>query len=234
MTSRLSAIKRFVSLWSVKASVSLWSADLLALGEAIDALDGRVDGFHMDVMDGRLVPELLFGPDAVRAVSARARSALVDVHLIVADADAWIEPFAEAGAGMLTVHPQSSPDVEATLRRIEALGVRPAVALTLDLPVDAARPWLELADRVLVMGTPIGIKGVGLDPSAPGRIRRLAQLRDASARKPEIYADGGIRDSTVPELARAGADGVVPGSLVFGRPDRLEGVRFIHAQAGAS
>jgi ribulose-phosphate 3-epimerase len=187
----------------------------------------------MDVMDGRFVPELVFGADAVRAVSRRVRHALVDVHLMVADADAWIEPFAAAGAGMLTVHPQSCPDVAATLRRIAALGVRPAVALTLDLPVETVEPLLELVDRVLVMGTAIGVKGVGLDPAALERIERLVELRDASGRKPEIYADGGIRESTVPLLARAGADGVTPGSLVFGRPDRLEAVRFIHA-AGAA
>src|SRR5262249_4544320 len=133
----------------VKVSASLWSADQLALGEAIDALDAHVEGFHVDVMDGRFAPDLLYGPDAVRAVAGRARSALVDVHLIVAGADAWIERFAEAGAGMLTVYPRSCADVAATLRRIEALGVRPGVSLALDDPVEAAAPLLDLVDRVL-------------------------------------------------------------------------------------
>jgi ribulose-phosphate 3-epimerase len=213
----------------VKVSASLWSADQLALGAAIDALDAHVEGFHVDVMDGRFGPDLLYGPDTVRAVAGRVRSALVDVHLIVTDADAWIDRFAEAGAGMLTVFPASCADVAATLRRIEALGVRPGVSLPLETPVEAAAPLLELVDRVLVMGTAIGIKGVELDPAAPARIARLVQLRDAGGRRPEVWADGGIREHTVPLLARAGADGVTPGSLVFGRESWLDGVRFIHA-----
>jgi ribulose-phosphate 3-epimerase len=178
-------------------------------------------------MDGHFVPQLGFGVDVVRAVSARARSSPVDVHLMVTDADAWIEPFAEAGADMLTVHPQSCRDAAATLSSIEARGVQPGVALTLDLPVESVGPLLDRVRRVLVMGTPIGIKGVDLSPEAGPRIRRLVQLRDASARRPEIYADGGIRRRTVPALAAAGADGVAPGSLVFGEPDWLEVVRFM-------
>jgi ribulose-phosphate 3-epimerase len=213
----------------MKLSISLWSADQLALGEAVDALDAHVDGFHLDVMDGHFAPDLVFGPDAVRAVAGRARSALVDVHLMVDDADAWIERFAEAGAGMLTVFPRSCADVAATLRRIEALGVRPGVTLTLDEPVESVAPLLELTDRVLVMGTAIGVRGVALDPAAPARVERVVALRDASARRPEVYADGGLREESVPLLARAGADGITPGSLVFGRDDWLDGVRFVHA-----
>ena len=213
----------------MKASVSLWSADQLDLGHAVDALDGHVDGFHMDVMDGHFVPELVFGVDAVRAVAARAWRSPVDVHLMLTDADAWVEPFAAAGAGMLTVHPQSCADVGATLAAIEARGVRPAVALTLDLPVDDLAPLLEAVDRVLLMGTPIGIKGAELSPDTFARVRRLARLRDASERRPEIYVDGGIRRHTVGPLWRAGADGVTPGSLVFGQADWLAAVRGIRA-----
>src|ERR1700759_438554 len=102
-------------LRGVRASVSLWSADQLALGAAVDALDGHVDGFHVDVMDGRLGPDLLFGPATVAALAGRVKGALVDVHLVVDDADRWVAPFAEAGAGMLTVFPESCADVAATL-----------------------------------------------------------------------------------------------------------------------
>jgi ribulose-phosphate 3-epimerase len=214
----------------MKVSVSLWSADQLALGRAIDVLDPHVDGFHMDVMDGRFVPELLFGVDSVRAVSGCASKAPVDVHLMLADADPWIAPFAGAGADMLTVHPQSCVDVATTLQAIERRGVRPAVALTVDLAVESTVPLLELVDRVLLMGTAIGVKGVDLAPETPERVRRLVELRDASEREPEIYVDGGIRRHTVPELARAGADGVTPGSLVFGDPNWIEAVRLIHDQ----
>src|SRR3954468_11213521 len=141
----------------MRASVSLWSADQLALGAAVDALDGRVDGFHIDVLDGRFAPDLLFGPAVVAAVAQRARRSLVDVHLCVEDADRWVAPFAGAGAGMLTVHPECCADVAATLREIAARGVRPAVALSLDQPLESVT-GLDV-ERVLVMGTAIGIKG---------------------------------------------------------------------------
>ena len=205
----------------MRASVSLWSADQLALGAAVDALDGRVDGFHLDVLDGHFAPDLLFGPAVVAAVARRARRSLVDVHLCVDDADRWIGPFAEAGAGMLTVHPECCADVAATLDEIAARGVRRAVALSLDQPLSSVAS-LDV-DRVLVMGTAIGIKGVDLEEPALERVRALA------GRGPEVFLDGGIREHTVPRIAAAGADGVVPGSLVFGRADWLEGVRFIAA-----
>jgi ribulose-phosphate 3-epimerase len=212
----------------MKASVSLWSADQLALGAAIDALDAHVDGFHIDVMDGQVVPELLYGPDLVRAVAGRARRARVDVHLMLAGSDAWIDRFAAAGAGMLTVHRRWCRDVAATLRAIGELGVQPSVALELGEPVAAVEPLLGLVDRVLLMGTEIGVKGVELSPEALPRIRELRALAPDGV---ELFVDGGIRAHTIAGLARAGADGVTPGSLVFGRPDWLEGVRLI-AEAG--
>jgi ribulose-phosphate 3-epimerase len=214
----------------MQAFVSLWSADALALGHAVDVLDDHVDGFHLDVMDGRFADGLLFGPDLVAALAARRPRALIDVHLMVAEAERWIEPFVRAGAQMLTVHPQSCRDAGAALSAIERQGARPALALTTDLPVAAAVEHLERVDRVLVMGTAIGIRGAELAPAAPARVRALARARDHAVRRPELVVDGGIRRHTVPELARAGADGVVPGSLVFGGEDWLEGVRFVQAQ----
>lgn len=211
----------------MRASVSLWSADQLALGAAIDALDGVADGFHIDVMDGRLGPNLLFGPDTVRAVAGRARRSLVDVHLVVEDADRWIAPFAEAGAGMLTVHPEACADVAATLAEIAGRGVRPAVAVGVGVDVEAIAPLLGQVERVLVMGTAIGVKGVDAEPETCERVRRLVGAR--AGERPEVFIDGGIREPALPGFAAAGADGVVPGSLVFGRADWREGVRLVHA-----
>jgi len=206
----------------MRASVSLWSADQLALGAAVDALDGHVDGFHLDVMDGHFAPDLLYGPATVEAVAARARRSLVDVHLVVDDPDRWIAPFAEAGAGMLTVHPECCADAAATLAEIAARGVRAGVAFGLDGELDPA--LAARADRVLVMGTAIGIKGVDPAPETGERVRRVRAL---GAR--EVFVDGGIREHTIGALAAAGADGVVPGSLVFGRADWLAGVRLVAA-----
>lgn len=213
----------------MKVSVSLWSADQLRLAAALEQVEHVVAGFHIDVMDGHFVPELLYGPAAVAAVSGHTR-ALVDVHLMVTDADRWIEPFAAAGAGMLTVHPRTCRDVVATLARIAALGVRPALAVMLDEPLEVAWPFLEAVDRVLLMGTALGIKGASIDPGIYDRIRATVERRDRSARQPDVFVDGGIRRETAQLIAAAGADGVTPGSLVFGADDPVAAVRWIAAQ----
>jgi ribulose-phosphate 3-epimerase len=212
----------------MKTSVSLWSADLLDVGRYMDRVEAVVHGFHIDVMDGRFVPELLFGPDFVRAVAGRTRR-LVDVHLMVADADRWIDPFAAAGAGMLTVHANSCADVAATLARIEARGVQPALAVTLDEQLDTIWRLLERADRLLLMGTRLGVKGVEIDPGIYERIRVVVAHRDRSVRRPEVFVDGGIRRRTAPLIAQAGADGVTPGSLIFGVDDPAAAVRWVAA-----
>jgi ribulose-phosphate 3-epimerase len=213
----------------VKTSVSLWSADLLDVGAAMARVEQEVAGFHIDIMDGHFVPNLVFGPDFVHAVAARTQR-LVDVHLMVTDADLWIDPFAEAGAGMLTVHTEACADVTATLTRIEALGVRPALAVSVDDPLEAVWPLLERVDRVLLMGTRLGIKGVGIDPTIYARIQATVDARSRSTRRPEVYVDGGIRRDIVPSLAQAGADGVTPGSLVYGDADPAAAVRWIASQ----
>lgn len=214
----------------MRAYVSLWSADQLALGEALDALDAHVDGFHLDVMDGHFAPELLYGRETVRALVARQPASLIDVHLIVDNADRWITSFAAAGAQMLTVYPESCAETARTLAAIERHGARPGLALSLDMPLESVLAHIERVDRILVMGTAIGIKGVEPSPEVYERVAHIRAARERSRRAPEIVVDGGIRRHTVPEFARAGADGVVPGSLVFGERDWLEGVRFVHAQ----
>jgi ribulose-phosphate 3-epimerase len=118
----------------MKAAVSLWSADLMEVGAALDRLTGVADAFHVDVMDGHFAPDLLFGPDFVRAVRKRTRG-VVDVHLIVSEADRWVNPFAEAGADVLTVYPQPCPDLRGTLVEIERLGASPGVSVDLGYPL---------------------------------------------------------------------------------------------------
>lgn len=212
------------------AYVSLWSADLLALGEAVDRLGGIADGFHIDVFDGHNVPELLFGPDVVAALRKRTTT-LLDIHLNVSEPDFWAPRFIEAGADMVTVQSGASSDIATTLGSIRAAGARPSLGLELHEPVDRAQALFGTVDRVLVMGTPIGVKGAELDPSAPGRVSALVEARAgrfAEGRGPLVVVDGGIRPHTVQVLAEAGADGVVPGSLVFGHPDPVAAVAELH------
>ena len=206
--------------------MSLWSADPLALGRDVDRLAAVADGFHVDVVDGHFAPHLLFGPDTVRALAAHRARPVLDVHLMVADADAWIDPFADAGAGLITVHVASCADPPATLGRIAARGVRPGLALGLEDPVETAVALLGAVERVLVMGTALGVKGAGLDSRTPARVRALTAA--VGARDVEVVVDGGIRPGTVGALASAGADGVVPGSLVFGADDPVAAVRALH------
>jgi ribulose-phosphate 3-epimerase len=216
----------------VKAYVSLWSADLLAVGEAVDLLAGHADGFDVDVFDGHDVPDLLFGPDFVAALRERT-DALVDVHLAVGDPDRWAERFAEVGADLITVHPRACPDVRATLERIVRCGARPAVAVEVDEPVEDAFGLLDEVDRVLVMGTPLGVKGRELDAGTGSRVAALVAASGRTSRPPEVVVDGGIRRHAVPVLAAAGATGVVPGSLIFGDPDPRAAVAWIHGQPAA-
>jgi ribulose-phosphate 3-epimerase len=212
----------------MKASCSLWSADLLALKSAIDGLSGHADEFHLDVMDGNCVPDILFGLDFVAAMRAVTDTPL-DVHLMTRTTAEWIERAVAAGAARLAVHAEFCEDVEAALRRIEALGATPVLVLPLHAAIDeASLPWGAFR-RVLLMGTEIGIKGVGLDARIPERIRALLELRAKRGADFEIFVDGGIRQQTVPRLTASGADGVVPGSLVLRARDPLAALAWIHS-----
>lgn len=212
------------------ACVSLWSADLLAIGSAVDLVDETADSYHIDVFDGHNVPELLFGPDFVAALRKRT-SKLIDVHLNVTDPDYWAERFMDAGADMITVQTGASPDIRKTFAAIRARGAKPSLGLEVHEPTSHAATLFDAIDRVLLMGTQIGIKGVGLNPATYDRVRELVELRHEAGRSIEdlgIFVDGGIREATVPGLAAAGADGVIPGSLVFGVQDPVAAIEYLH------
>jgi len=213
----------------MKAYASLWSADLLALGEAVDLVDALVDGYHLDIMDGVCVPDLLFGLDFVAALRRRTKK-ILDFHLMLSNTDAWIGRYAEAGSNLLTVHRQFCHDVALTLDHIRASGARAGLVVELGDPLSVEKLHLDLVDRLLVMGTEIGIKGKGLHPNTPQRVATILELCGQAGHRPEIVVDGGIRRETVPLLAQAGADGVVPGSLVFGEPDPCAALHWIHEQ----
>ena len=157
--------------------------------------------------------------------SGLGRARFLDIHLNVAGTGSYVDfrRFIDVGADMVTVQSEASPDIRATLAAVRAAGARPSVGLELHEPVERAVALFDAVDRVLVMGTVIGVRSVDLDPSTPQRVSALVSARerhfgDGSAGwGPTIVVDGGIRRHTVEALAEAGADGVVPGSLVFGR-----------------
>ncbi|GAA2017764.1 ribulose-phosphate 3-epimerase [Nakamurella flavida] len=210
----------------MQAYVSLWSADLLDLGRAVDLVGPVADGFHVDVFDGHNVDELLFGPDLVAALRRRT-DLLLDVHLNVTDPDRWARRFIDVGADMVTVQTRPCPDVHATLDAIREQGARASLGVEVDEPVVGAVALAGLVDRYLLMGTAIGIKGVGLDAATPERIRELRR----SVTRP-VFVDGGIRAHTVAGLAAAGADGVIPGSLVFADADPVAAIGRLHDLPG--
>lgn len=196
---------------------SLWSADLVNLAADMELSLPYCDSFHVDVADGHFVPTLLFFPAMVAAIRAITAKPL-HVHLMVSDPATLVQPFIEAGADIISVHVETKTAADA-LSIISKAGRTPGLALLLDTPVAALRDHLAQAQVVIAMGTQVGIKGVDLAPEACERIKAIRKLL---YRHPDVrvYADGGIREHTVPQLREAGADAVVPGSLLFSAPDR--------------
>jgi ribulose-phosphate 3-epimerase len=197
--------------------LSLWSADLVNLAAEIESVLPYTDSFHIDVADGHFVPTLLFFPDMVAAIRAVTAKPL-HVHLMVSDPALLVQPFIDAGADMISVQLETKT-APVALENISNAGRKPGLALLLDTPVEAVRDYLGQVDVVIAMGTRVGIKGADLAPEA---CERVAVIRKIINERPSVklYADGGIREHTVPKLRQAGADAVVPGSLLFNSPDR--------------
>jgi ribulose-phosphate 3-epimerase len=206
--------------------ISLWSADLVNLASEIELVTPYSDSFHIDVADGHFVPNLLFFPAMVAAIRAVTAKPL-HVHLMVSDPATLVQPFIHAGADIITVQIEAETALDA-LETISNAGLKPGLALLLDTPVDALRDHLAKVEVVIVMGTQVGIKGVDLAPEACERVVAIRNLMDKHP-KAKLYADGGIRGHTVPKLRDAGADAVVPGSLLFDSPDRGRVHRWLKA-----
>ena len=216
------------------AEMSLWSADLTDLRADIARLDAYADLWHLDVADGHFSPALLLFPDQV-AAARRLTAKPFHVHLMVGDAilPSQIDQFADAGADLISLHAENANWAQG-LERIRARGLKAGVVAQVDTPVAALRPMLEGVDVLTLLGTRIGVKGQSLDPAAPARLREAAALIGQSGRRILLAADGGIRETTVPDLHAAGAETVVMGSLAFGAPDlaaRMAWVRGHGARA---
>ena len=211
------------------AEYSMWSANLLRLEDDLTRIAAHADILHVDVADGYFAPAFLFFPDLVAAM--RKQTALpIHVHLMVADAVLLpqIDQFAEAGADLISIHVEHEAVADQALGRIAALGLAAGMVLRVETPVALAEKWLPRLDMLTLLGTAIGVKGQGLDPSATVRLQQAAGLIAATGKRIVLAADGGIRDTTVPLLRQAGAETVVMGSLAFGAPDLAERMRWLH------
>lgn len=198
----------------VKCSTSLWSADLANLASEIRRVETFSERFHIDVADGHYVHNLLFFPDQVKALRPHTRLPF-EVHLMCADPLSWIEPFVEAGADIIIFCLDSAKDPGAVLRAIKAHGKQAGVSLLITEPLDLVEPHWHQLDMLCIVGTAMGIKGASMDASVPGKIREARTIIDARQLPTLVEADGGIRRETVPSMARAGVDFIVPGSLMF-------------------
>ncbi len=205
----------------IRCATSLWSADLSNLAAEIRRVEGASDAFHLDVADGHYVHALLFFPDLVK--SLRPHTPLpFEVHLMVADPLAWLDDFIEAGADRILFQLDTLSDPLEAIRAVHDRGKSVGLALRVEDPVELAESYWHKIDRLTLIGTALGVKGATMDPGLPDKVRRARELGDRLGGVVDIEVDGGIRKDTVPRLAGAGADWIVPGSLMFhGMPYEL-------------
>ena len=216
---------------SVLLAPSILSADFAALGDAIAATErGGADLIHVDVMDGHFVPNITIGPPVVRCIKHVAHVPL-DVHLMIADPDRYIDAFAEAGAAMISVHVEVLPHLHRTVHAIQALGVKAGVVLNPSTPVVALEQIVGDVDFVLVMSVNPGFGGQTFIPRSESKVREVRALLDRAGNPAPVEIDGGIDLQNVGPVVSAGARIIVAGSAVFHAPNPERATRELKAAA---
>jgi ribulose-phosphate 3-epimerase len=210
---------------------SILSADFGRLAEEVRAAEAAgADVIHVDVMDGRFVPNITVGPLVVSAVRKATRLP-VDVHLMIVEPERYVEAFAHAGATTLTVHAEVSPHLHRTLQAVRGAGARPSVALNPSTDLSALEYVLGDCAQVLVMTVNPGFGGQHYIPACTEKVRRLRAMAEARGIPLDIQVDGGLNPETVADVTRAGAHVIVAGTAVFGAPDYRRAIADLRGAA---
>jgi len=211
---------------------SILSADFARLGKDVsDVLDAGADWVHFDVMDNHYVPNLTIGPMVCEALRKHGIVAPIDVHLMVEPVDELVLQFAQAGASLISFHPEASRHVDRTIQLIRENGCQAGLVLNPSTPLGQLHWTLEKLDLVLLMSVNPGYGGQSFIPHVLDKVRQVRELIDSTGREIRLEVDGGVKVDNIAEVSAAGADTFVAGSAIFGSDDYRETISRMKANA---